>query len=52
MKDHRKLKKTLKKVDLLSGEQRMLFGDKFQHYVTETAKTRQKSEELFKSMSK
>ena len=32
MKDHRKLKKTLKeKVDLLSGEQRMLFGDKFQH---------------------
>ena len=53
MKDHRKLKETLKeKADLLSGEHRMLFGDKFQHYITETVKTRQKSEELFKSMSK
>ena len=31
MKDHRKLKKSLKeKGDLLPGEQRMLFGDKFQ----------------------
>ena len=30
----------------------MLFGDKFQHYITETVKTRQKSKELFKSMSK
>ena len=53
MKDHRKLKETLKeKADLLSGEHRMLFGDKFQHYITETVKTRQKSEELFKSISK
>ena len=53
MKDHRKLKDTLKeKADLLSGEHQMLFGDKFQHYITETVKTRQKSEELFKSMSK
>ena len=53
MKDHRKLKETLKeKADLLSGEHRILFGDKFQHYITETVKTRQKSEELFKSMSK
>ena len=32
MKDHRKLKETLKeKADLLSGEHRMLFGDKFPH---------------------
>ena len=30
----------------------MLFGDKFQHCITETVITRQKSEELFKSMSK
>ena len=31
MKDHRKLKKSLKeKADLLPGEHRMLFGDKFQ----------------------
>ena len=30
MKDHRKLKETLKeKADLLSGEHRILFGDKF-----------------------
>ena len=51
MKDHRKLKETLKeKADLLSGEHRMLFGDKFQHYITETVKTPQKPEELFKSM--
>ena len=53
MKDHRKLKETLKeKADLLSGEHRLLLGDKFQHYITETVKTRQKSEELFKSMGK
>ena len=53
MKDHRKLKRTLKeKADLLSGEHQMLFGDKFQHYITETVKTCQKSEELFKSVSK
>ena len=53
MKDHRKLKETLKeKADLLSGEHRILFGDKFQHYITETVKTRQKPEELFKSISK
>ena len=33
MKDHRKLKETLKeKADLLSGEHRMLFGHKIQHY--------------------
>ena len=50
MKDHRKLKRTLKETaDLLSGEHRMLFGDKFQHYIMETVKTCQKSEELFKS---
>ena len=30
----------------------MLFGDKFQHYIIETVKTRQKSEKLFKPMSK
>ena len=30
----------------------MLFGDKFQHYITETVKTSQKSEKLFKLMSK
>ena len=48
MKDRRKLKETLKeKADLLSGEHRMLFGDKLQHYITETVKTRQNSEELF-----
>ena len=53
MKDHRKLKETLKeKADLLSGEHRMLFGDIFQHYIPETVKTRQKSEELLKSISK
>ena len=53
MKDHRKPEETLnEKSDLLSGEHRMLFGDKFQHYITEIVKTRQKSEELFKSMSK
>ena len=53
MKDRQKLKETLKeKADLLSGEHRMLFGDRFQHYITETVKTRQNSEELFKSMSK
>ena len=52
-KDHRKPEETLnEKSDLLSGEHRMLFGDKFQHYITETVKTREKSEELFKSMSK
>ena len=49
MKGHKKLKETLKeKADLLSEEHRMLFGDKFQHYITETVKTRQKSKELFK----
>ena len=53
MKDHRKLKETLKeeKAGLLSGEHRMLFEDKLKHYITETVRNRQKSEELVKSMS-
>ena len=43
MKDHRKLKETLKKKAYsLSREHRMLFGDKIQHYITETVKTGQK----------
>ena len=29
----------------------MLFGDKFQDYITETVKIRQKYDELFKSMN-
>ena len=34
MKNHQTLKEILKeKADLLSGEYRMLFGDKFQHYM-------------------
>ena len=53
MKDYRKLKETLKeKADLLLGEHRMLFGDKFQNYITETVKISQKSEELFKLLNK
>ena len=53
MKDYQKLKETLKeKADLLAGEHQMLFGDKFQHYITKTVKTSQKSEELLKSMGK
>ena len=30
----------------------MLFGDKFQNYITKTVKTCQNSEEFFKSMNK
>ena len=53
MKDYWKLKETLKeKADLLLGEHRMLFGDKFQNYITEAVKIRQKSEELFKLLNK
>ena len=53
LKDHQKLHETLKeKTYLLSGEHRMLFGDKYQQYITETVQTREKREELFKSMSK
>ena len=37
---------------MFSGQHRMLFGDKFQNYITKTVKTRQNSEELFKSMNK
>ena len=52
MRDYRKLKETLKEnTDLLSGEHRMLFENKLKHYITQTVRTRQKSEELLKSMS-
>ena len=49
---HRLFNALKEKADLLSGEHRMLFGDTFQQCITETVKTRQKSGELFKSMSK
>lgn len=38
--------------DLSSGEHGMLFGDKFQNFVVKMVKTRQNSEDLFKSMNK
>lgn len=38
--------------DLFSGEHGMLFGDKFQNFVVKMVKTRQNSEDLFKSMNK
>ena len=38
--------------DLFSGEHGMLFGDKFQNFVIKMVKTRQNSEDLFKSMNK
>ena len=51
MKDQRKVKETLReKSDLLKSEHKFLFGEKFQHHIAETAKAKQKSEELFKAI--
>ena len=51
-KDGRKLKETSKeKQELLKVEHKKWFGHKLQTHITETAKTRQKSEELFKSIT-
>ena len=48
VKDNRKIKDILKeKGDLLQTEHKKLFGEKFQTYITDTVKLRQKSEELF-----
>ena len=44
---------TLKeKGDLLQTEHKKLFGEKFQTYITDTVKLRQKSEELLRDMNK
>ena len=49
VKDNRKIKDTLKeKGDLLQTEHKKLFGEKFQTYITDTVKLRQKSEELLR----
>ena len=53
MKDQKKLKETLQeKSELLSAEHRMLFRGKFQNFVTDNVKSKQNSEETFRSINR